>query len=85
MGKKANAGRFERGYLKVTIENLTSWTLSGREKPPKPIFRGALHCPAGQKKIRTGRFLRVRHGSVSEDSAGNGYLVFTGVLNFGPK
>jgi hypothetical protein len=24
MGKKTNAGRFERGYLMVTTENLTS-------------------------------------------------------------
>ena len=38
MGKKANARRFERGYLKVTTENLTSWTLPGREKPPKTNF-----------------------------------------------
>ena len=36
--KKANAGRFERGYLKVTTENLTSWSLSRREKPPKTNF-----------------------------------------------
>ena len=36
--KKANARRFERGYLKVTTENLTSWTLPGREKPPKTNF-----------------------------------------------
>ena len=26
MGKQDNAGRFERGYLKVTTESLTSWT-----------------------------------------------------------
>ena len=38
MGKKANTGRFERDYRKVTTENLTSWTLSGREKLPKNIF-----------------------------------------------
>jgi hypothetical protein len=38
MGKQANAGRFERGYLKVTTENLTSWTCSRREKPPKTNF-----------------------------------------------
>ena len=38
MDKKANAGRFERGYLKVTTENLTSWALSRREKPPNPNF-----------------------------------------------
>jgi hypothetical protein len=37
-GKKDNAGRFERGYLKVTTENLTSWTLPGREKPPNTNF-----------------------------------------------
>ena len=42
MGKKTNAGRFERGYLKVTTENLTSWTLSGREKPPNTNFQ---RCP----------------------------------------
>ena len=42
MGKKTNAGRFERGYLKVTTENLTSWTLSRREKPPKTNFE---RCP----------------------------------------
>ncbi len=38
MGKKTNAGRFERCYLKVTTEKLTSWTLSGREKPPETNF-----------------------------------------------
>ena len=35
MGKKANAGRFERGYLKVTTENLTNWNLPRCEKPLK--------------------------------------------------
>jgi hypothetical protein len=35
MGKKANAGRFERGYLKATTENLSSWILPRREKPPE--------------------------------------------------
>jgi hypothetical protein len=35
MGKQDNAGRFERGYLKVTTENLTSWISSRREKPPE--------------------------------------------------
>ena len=34
-GKQDNAGRFERGYLKVTTENLTNWDLPGCEKPPK--------------------------------------------------
>ena len=38
MGKKANAGRFERGYLKVTTEKLTNWNLSRREKPQKTNF-----------------------------------------------
>jgi len=38
MGQKANAGRFELGYLKVTTENLTIWTLLKREKPPKTNF-----------------------------------------------
>ena len=38
MGKKTNAGRIERGCLKVTTENLTSWTLSKREKPPNTKF-----------------------------------------------
>jgi hypothetical protein len=38
MDPKDNAERFERGCLKVTTENLTSWTLSRREKPPKTIF-----------------------------------------------
>ena len=42
MGEKANAGRFERGCLKVTTDNLTSWTLSRRETPPETFFRGAL-------------------------------------------
>jgi hypothetical protein len=37
-GLKDHAGRFERGYQKATIENLTSWTLSRREKPPKTYF-----------------------------------------------
>ena len=35
MGKQDNAGRFERGYLKATTENLTNWNLPGREKPPE--------------------------------------------------
>ena len=34
-GKQDNAGRFERGYLKVTTENLTNWNLPECEKPPK--------------------------------------------------
>ena len=38
MGKKANAGRLERGYLKVTTENFTNWTLLRREKTPKTNF-----------------------------------------------
>ena len=38
MSKKANAGRFERGYLNVTTENLTNWTLLKREKPPKTNY-----------------------------------------------
>ncbi len=38
MDQKDNAERFERGYLNVTTENLTSWTLSRREKPPKTNF-----------------------------------------------
>ena len=42
MGKNANAERFERGYLKITTENLTSWTLLRREKPPKTNFQ---RCP----------------------------------------
>jgi hypothetical protein len=36
--KKANAGRFECGHLKVTTENLANWNLSRHEKPPKTIF-----------------------------------------------
>ena len=35
MGKQDNAGRFERGYLKVTTENLTNWNLPRCEKPPE--------------------------------------------------
>jgi hypothetical protein len=38
MGKKTNAGRFERGYPKATTENPASWTLSRREKPPNINF-----------------------------------------------
>ncbi len=38
MGKKANAGRFECGYLKVTTENLINWNLPGREKPQKTNY-----------------------------------------------
>jgi len=38
MDQKANAGRFEDGYLKVTTENLAIWNWSKREKPPKTIF-----------------------------------------------
>ena len=34
MGKLDNAGRFERGYLKGTTENLTKWNLPKCEKPP---------------------------------------------------
>ena len=33
--KQDNAGRFERGCLKVTTENLTNWDLLICEKPPK--------------------------------------------------
>ena len=32
MGKQDNAGRFERGYLKVTTEKLTNWNLFSCEK-----------------------------------------------------
>ena len=35
MGKQDNAGRFERGYLKVTTEKLTNWNLPRCEKPPE--------------------------------------------------
>jgi hypothetical protein len=42
MGKMANAGRFERDCQKVTAENITSWTMPGREKPPKTNFK---RCP----------------------------------------
>jgi hypothetical protein len=35
MGKQDNAGRFERGYLKATTENLTNWNLPMCEKPPE--------------------------------------------------
>jgi len=38
MDQKANAGRFERGYLKVTTENLANWNWSRSEKPPKTFF-----------------------------------------------
>jgi hypothetical protein len=38
MGKQDNAGRFERGYLKVTTENLTNWNLPEREKPSNTNF-----------------------------------------------
>ena len=38
MDKQDNAGRFERGYLKATTENLTNWTLLEHEKPPKTNF-----------------------------------------------
>ena len=34
MSKQDNAGRFERGYLKATTENLTNWNLLRCEKPP---------------------------------------------------
>ena len=37
MGKQDNAGRFERGHLKVTTENLTNWNLPKCEKPPEII------------------------------------------------
>ena len=37
-GQKKQSGRFERGYLKVTTEKLTSWILLRREKPPKTNF-----------------------------------------------
>ncbi len=32
---KDNAGRFEPGCLKVTIEYISSWILPRREKQPK--------------------------------------------------
>jgi hypothetical protein len=35
MDKQDNAGRFERGYLKVTTENLSNWNLPGCEKSPE--------------------------------------------------
>ena len=39
MGKQDNAGRFERGCLKVTTENhLAIWNLLICEKPPKTNF-----------------------------------------------
>ena len=41
--KRDNAGRFERGYQKVTTENLTNWDLPEREKPPETNFE---RCPA---------------------------------------
>ena len=46
--KKANAGSFERGCLKVTTDNFASWTLSGREKPPKTNFQ---RCPSGDDAL----------------------------------
>ena len=38
MGKQDNAGRFKRGGLKATTENLINWILLRREKPPKTNF-----------------------------------------------
>ena len=38
MSKKANAGRFERGYLNVTTENLTNWTLLKTRKAAENQF-----------------------------------------------
>jgi hypothetical protein len=38
MSKKTSAGRFERGCLKATTENLTSWILLRCEKPQKTNF-----------------------------------------------
>ena len=52
MGKQDNAGRFERGYLKVTTENLTSWNLPGREKPPETNFRDALNIPQDDRNVK---------------------------------
>jgi hypothetical protein len=42
LDQKVNAERFERGCRKITHENLTGWTLSGREKPPNANFEGGL-------------------------------------------
>ena len=51
------------GYLKVTTENLTRWTLSGRKKPPKTNFRGALKYQLlhGGVPVSTGRAERQLH------------------------
>ena len=49
MSKKANAGRFERGYLNVTTENLTNWTLLRREKTPETNFE---RCPKYTRPCR---------------------------------
>ena len=51
-GKQDNAGRFERGCLKVTTENLTSWNLPGREKPPETNFRDALNIPQDLRNVK---------------------------------
>ena len=51
-GKQDNAGRFERGYLKVTTENLTSWNLPGREKPPETNFRDDLNIPQDLRNVK---------------------------------
>ena len=58
MGKKTNAGRFERGYLKVTTENLSSWTLSRREKPPNTNFK---RCPYIFVEVLRPVFTRARN------------------------
>ena len=42
MGKQDNAGRFERGYLKVTTENFTIGICPDAKSLRKPMNRGTL-------------------------------------------
>jgi len=47
-GKQDDAGRFERGYLKVTTENLPNRDLPGCEKPPESNEQ---RCPKPRKRL----------------------------------
>ncbi len=63
MGRKANAERLERGYLKVTTENLASWTLLSCEKPSHRINRDTIGFGCVQNILENPA---VMHGGVGD-------------------
>ena len=64
MGKQDNAERFECGYLKVTADNLTSWTVNRREKPPNTNFQ---RCPKLKKSPSRKSLARKRYDFLPEN------------------